>query len=293
MIGAAVILFNPDSDITYRLIESVLQQVDVLCVIDNSPMPTVLNIPKDKLHYHHFPNNIGIAAAHNVGLRNLRDAACEYALLLDQDSQIDDDFVFRLSSLLVASKINKQPPLVAIGPRIICSFSEKSVKPRVQREILVYDDVICVTQIISSGMMIDLSKIDLIGFKDETLFIDGVDHEWCWRATTHDYMVALADKIEMVHRLGDSRSKFASVTYKVGSPIRLYYQFRNILLLARRSYVPNYWKTRNLLVLPIRFFANSLLQTQKRERLMYMLRGLWDGITNKSGSFSENWKSHK
>lgn len=292
MIGAAVILFNPDSDVTYRLIGSVLQQVDVLCVIDNSLLPTVLNIPKDKLHYHHFPNNIGIAAAHNVGLKDLRDSDCQYALLLDQDSQIDDDFVFRLSSLLVASKINKQQ-LVAIGPRIICSFSEKSVKPRVQREIMVYEDVVCVTQIISSGMMIDLSKLDLIGFKDETLFIDGVDHEWCWRATTHDYMVALADKIEMVHRLGDSRSKFAGVTYKVGSPIRLYYQFRNILLLARRSYVPNYWKTRNLLVLPIRFFANSLLQTQKRERLTYMLCGLWDGISNKKGSFSENWKSDK
>jgi len=292
LIGAAVILFNPDSDITYQLIESVLQQVDVLCVIDNSPLPTVLNISEDKLHYHHFSSNIGIAAAQNVALKNLRGFGCEYALLLDQDSQIDDDFVFRLSSLLVASKINMQP-LVAIGPRIICSFSEKSVKPRVQREILVYDDIVCVTQIISSGMMIDLSKIDSVGFKDETLFIDGVDHEWCWRAQTHDYMVAIANKIEMVHRLGDSRSKFAGVTYKVGSPMRLYYQFRNILLLARRGYVPNYWKSRNLLVLPIRFFANSLLQTQKRERVIYMLCGLWDGITNKKGSFSENWKSNK
>jgi rhamnosyltransferase len=292
LIGAAVILFNPDSDITYQLIESVLQQVDVLCVIDNSPLPTVLNIPKDKLHYHHFPSNIGIAAAHNTALKDLLASGCEYALLLDQDSQIDDDFVFRLSSLLVASKINMQP-LVAIGPRIICSFSEKSVKPRVQREILVYEDLVCVTQIISSGMMIDLSKIDFIGFKDETLFIDGVDHEWCWRAQTHDYMVAIADKIEMVHRLGDSRSKFAGVTYKVGSPVRLYYQFRNILLLARRAYVPKYWKLRNLLVLPIRFFANSLLQTQKRERVTYMLCGLWDGLTNKKGSFSENWNTDK
>jgi rhamnosyltransferase len=212
--------------------------------------------------------------------------------LLDQDSHIDDDFVFRMSSLLVASKIKNQP-LIAIGPRIICSFSDKSVKPRVQRQILVYDDLVCVTQIISSGMMIDLPKLELIGFKDETLFIDGVDHEWCWRARTRDYMVAIADKVEMVHRLGDARSKFAGVTYKVGSPIRLYYQFRNILLLSRRSYVPNYWKIRNLLVLPIRFLANSLLQTQKRKRLNYMMCGLWDGLTNKKGSFSENWKSDK
>ena len=289
MIGAAVILYKPDSEITYRLIESVLPQVDVLCIIDNSPLPTVLNISKDKLHYHHFPSNIGIAAAHNIGLRDLSASGCEFGLLLDQDSQIDEDFVFRLSSLLVASKVNKQP-LVAIGPRIICSFSEKTVKPRVQREIFVYEDLVCVTQIISSGMMIDLSKLELVGFKDESLFIDGVDHEWCWRASTCDYMVAIAEKIEMVHRLGDARSKFAGVTYKVGSPIRLYYQFRNILLLTRRGYVPNYWKTRNLFVLPIRFFANSLLQNQKRKRIKYMLCGLWDGLTNKNGSFSENWK---
>lgn len=289
MIGAAVILYNPDSDITFGLLESVLQQVDILCVIDNSPEPTVLNIPKDELHYHHFPANIGIASAHNVGLEYLRASCCKYALLLDQDSQIDDDFVFRMSSLLVASTLEERP-LAAIGPRIICSFSEKSVKPRVQREVARYEDLVCVTQIISSGMMIDLSKIDLIGLKDETLFIDGVDHEWCWRAKTHDYMVAIAEKVEMVHRLGDARSKFAGVTYKVGSPIRLYYQFRNILLLARRAYVPNYWKARNLCVLPIRFFANALLQTHKRKRIKYMFLGLLDGLKNKNGSFSDNWK---
>jgi rhamnosyltransferase len=91
LIGAAVILFNPDSDVIYQLIQSVLQQVDELYVNDNSTMPAVLNISKEKLHYHHFPNNIGIAAAHNVGLRDLRDSNCKYALLLDQVSQIDDD----------------------------------------------------------------------------------------------------------------------------------------------------------------------------------------------------------
>lgn len=288
MIGAAVILFNPDSDITFSLLKSVLQQVDILCVIDNSPVPTVLDIPKDKLHYHHFPANIGIASAHNVGIEYLRSSACKYALLLDQDSQIDEDFVFRMSSLLVASTLEERP-LAAIGPRIICSFSEKSIKPRVQREVAKYEDLVCVTQIISSGMMIDLSKIDEIGLKDKTLFIDGVDHEWCWRAKTHGYMVAIAEKIEMVHRLGDARSKFAGVTYKVGSPIRLYYQFRNILLLTRRAYVPNYWKARNLCVLPIRFFANALLQTHKRKRIKYMLLGLLDGLKNKNGSFSDNW----
>jgi rhamnosyltransferase len=288
LIGAAVILYKPDLSVTYRLIESILEQVDALCIIDNSPSPTILNISKNKLHYHHFPKNIGIAAAHNIGLTDLRAAGCTFGMLLDQDSEIDDDLAFRLSSLMVASKVENRP-LVAIGPRIICSFSEKTVRPRVQREISVYENLVCVTQIISSGMMIDLCKLDLIGFKDEKLFIDGVDHEWCWRAKTQNLLVAIANNVEMVHKLGDGRSKFAGITYKVGSPIRLYYQFRNILVLARRGYVPNYWKTRNILVLPIRFFANSLLQNNKRERIKYMLCGLWDGLLKKDGSFTDNW----
>ncbi len=288
MIGATIILYKPDMLETQVLIESVTEQVDVISIIDNSPSPSLQNIDTASIHYHHFPNNIGVAAAHNIGLSDLKAAGCEYGMLLDQDSTIPEDFAFRLSSLLVASKVQNRP-VIAIGPRIICSFSDKTVKPRVQREVAVYDQLVCVTQIISSGMMIDLSHFDRIGWKDESLFIDGVDHEWCWRAKEHNFMVAIADKVEMVHRLGDSRSKFAGVTYKVGSPIRLYYQFRNILLLLRRAYVPKYWKTRNICVLPIRFLANSLLQPRRLERLKYMLCGLWDGLLGKSGAFKDNW----
>lgn len=93
----------------------------------------------------------------------------------------------------------------------------------------------------------------------------------------------------MVHRLGDSRAKFAGITYKVGSPIRLYYQFRNILLLSRRSYVPFYWKLRCTCLLPVRFFLNGLMQSNRRHRVKYMLKGLADGVLGRSGSYDSNW----
>lgn len=289
MIGAAIILYKPNMEQTKALIASVIAQVDVVCIIDNSPKSTNIQAPSDNIHYHHFSKNIGVAAAHNVALRDLMIADCQFAVLLDQDSQITDDFAFRLSSLLIASK-QQDRPIVAIGPRIICSFTEKSVKPRVQREVARYEDLVCVTQIISSGMMIDLEKIKKIGLKDESLFIDGVDHEWCWRAKGQNQLVAIAEKVEMLHTLGDARSKFAGITYKVGSPVRLYYQFRNILLLLRRGYVPNYWKTRNVCVLPIRFFANAFLQNGRRARMKFMLCGLLDGLRGRTGSYSDNWK---
>lgn len=288
MIGATIILYKPELAQTLPLLLSIIEQVDVISIIDNSPVPTELDLVHENLHYHHFPNNIGIAAAHNIGLRDLKTANCEYGILLDQDSSIDNDFAFRLSSLMVASRVENRP-LVAIGPRIICSFTDKTVKPRVQREISAYEDLVCVTQIISSGMMIDLAKLDNIGLKDESLFIDGVDHEWCWRAKQQNQMVAIAEKVEMVHQLGDARRKFAGVTYKVGSPVRLYYQFRNILILSRRGYVPWYWKARNLLCMPIRFFANAFLQTDRLQRIKFMACGIIDGLLKRDGSFSKHW----
>lgn len=286
-IGAVVILYKPDLKEAQALIDSVSKQTDVLCVVDNSFQPSDLELKKDNLNYHHFPHNIGIAAAQNVGLRDIKLSGCDFALLLDQDSNIAKNFVFTLSNLLVASKIENQS-VVAIGPKIICSFSDKVVKPRVQREIANYEDMVSVSQIISSGMMIDLARLNEIGWKEEGLFIDGVDHEWCWRARHKNFQIAIAKNIEMVHRLGDSRSEFAGITYKVGAPIRLYYQFRNILLLSRRGYVPGYWKTRNLLVLPIRFLANALLQENRRQRMSYMFYGLWDGLRGKKGAYHEN-----
>jgi len=288
LIGATLVLYKPDIKHVKTLLASLLRQVDVVSIIDNSPTATPLSFDAENIHYHHFSNNVGVAVAHNIGIRDLISAQCDYAMLVDQDSHIKHDMVQRLSQHLILSK-EQSRPLVAIGPRIICSFSEKTVKPRVQKEIARYEDMVCVSQIISSGMMIDLSKVDLIGPKDERLFIDGVDHEWCWRARKNKLDIGIAENIEMVHRLGDARSKFVGITYKVGSPIRLYYQFRNVFLLFRRSYVPSYWKLRNLCVLPIRFFANGVLQKKRIERIKFMLKGLCDGFLGRTGKYNDNW----
>ncbi|GGP50182.1 glycosyltransferase family 2 protein [Shewanella saliphila] len=288
MIGAILVVYNPDLALTERLLTRLYGQTEEVIIIDNSPKPHNFKKVIEHYTYLHFPENIGIAAAHNAGIVHLLKLGCEYAILLDQDSLIPSDMVFNLSSLLKASKAMKQE-IVAIGPRIHCSFSDKSVRSLVQREVFDYEQLVGVTQIIASGMMIDLSAIDEVGLKDESLFIDGVDHEWCWRARSMNLSIARAKQVEMIHRLGDSRSKFIGVTYKVGAPIRLYYQFRNILLLSRRPYVPTYWKVRCLFFMPIRFFLNSVMQTNKRKRFTYMVRGIWDGILGRSGAYNKHW----
>jgi rhamnosyltransferase len=289
MIGAVLVVYKPDLALTERLLTRLYGQVAEVVIVDNSPTPHDFKKVISHYHYIHLADNAGIAHAHNAGLIYLLKAGCEYGILLDQDSSIPSDMVFNLSSLLNASNKIKQN-VVAIGPRIRCSFSDKKVSPRIQQEVFEYDELVGVTQIIASGMMIDLGALDAIGLKDESLFIDGVDHEWCWRARSMGFDIARAKNVEMIHRLGDSRSKFVGITYKVGSPIRLYYQFRNILLLSRRPYVPFYWKIRCLFFMPIRFFLNSIMQENRFERLGFMLKGIYDGLLGRKGTYNKHWQ---
>lgn len=83
----------------------------------------------------------------------------------------------------------------------------------------------------------------------------------------------------MHHQLGDARGKFLGVTYKIGAPIRLYYRFRNILLLSRKSYVPVYWKIRNLVSITICLVIFTIKGPERHKRIGYMLKGIYAGIT--------------
>ena len=286
-IAAVVVLYEPELATAQSLINQLTQQVDAVTVVDNSTSPSALDLSHANIHYQHLPNNLGIAAAQNIGLKRAIEQNCEYALLFDQDSSVSSDFVSSLMQCFSAHQ-KTDPSLIAIGPQVICSFSDEAVKPKIQKRVEVSCDIAIVPQLISSGMLICLSKLEHVGFKEEGLFIDGVDHEWCWRANKQGFSVAIAQQVTMQHQLGDSRSSIMGITYKVGAPIRLYYQFRNILILSRRAYVPNYWKLRNLTAIPFRLLVNGLFENKRKSRLQFMLKGIGDGIKRTTGAYKKS-----
>ena len=285
--GAVIVLYNPEMFAVKASVDLLLQQVDLLCIVDNSSFSHQAYFLSDKISFFHYPNNIGIASAQNVGIKHLLANQFCYCLLLDQDSRINNQFVSTLKYELI--KLNQQGyKIAAIGPKVYCFFSGNEVNPIVQRKLNSIGQADFVSQIISSGMLIKLSMINKIGLKDESLFIDGVDHEWCWRAVKLGMSIGIANNVKMIHTLGDSRNTFMFIEYKVGAPIRLYYQFRNIIVLTRRDYVPTYWKVRNLCFLPFRLFTNSCLEKSRALRIKYMIHGLWDGIKGKTGPYNRH-----
>ncbi len=67
---------------------------------------------------------------------------------------------------------------------------------------------------------------------EDSLFIDAVDSEYCWRIRHNGFLVIKNNDALLAHKLGDGKKKILGFLYVgVPSPIRHYYQVRNTLLL--------------------------------------------------------------
>ena len=279
-VGVVVILFNPDVEHVRSLIDAFCAPDWNVILVDNSPSPQQALLTTD-VTYLHYPSNIGIAHAQNVGLKMLFNEGSDYAFLLDQDSLFSPDIATELVRQF--QEIEQRSPIAAIGPSIYCQFSECVDQGVLQKGKQVSEKLKTVKQIIASGMLISKGAFERVGEKENELFIDGVDHEWCWRARAKGMVIYQSLSACMPHRQGDDRVKVCGVTFKQGAPIRLYYQFRNVLILARRHYVPLYWKLRHVCAIPLRYLVNRYCFEQGKTRGAFMWAGLKDGLKRKTG----------
>lgn len=252
-------------------------------IVDNSPVPHE-HWFSPATQYHHRADNAGIACAQNIGLFASKENGDDYAMLLDQDSHLTEFLLSTIKKRIVKAQA-LYPDLAAYGPTIVSEFDNQIVRAKIQRALPDKHGFLLTKQIIASGKVIPLSVLNVIGMMEEGLFIDGVDHEWCWRAKLKGYRVITDTQAQLLHRQGESRRRILGVIFKVGSPVRLYYQFRNILILLRRPYVPLYWKIRNSLALPLRWWVNGWSLEQRQVRRQYMWAGLKDGVRRRYGRY--------
>ncbi|NVK55644.1 MAG: glycosyltransferase family 2 protein [Alteromonadaceae bacterium] len=284
--AAIIILFHPEQRTLFNNLDRLTQAGLKVIIVDNSPVSHQQWFPSD-IQYLHFADNAGIAAAQNAGLILAQQLHFDFAMLLDQDSQLDANFIALVVSR--TQQANKQfDNLAAYGPTIVSQFDNQVVKAGIQKPIKSDNGFLICRQIIASGMTIPLAVLDDTGLMEAELFIDGVDHEWCWRAQRAGYVVVCDTQNTLLHRQGDERKRLLGITFKIGHPLRLYYQYRNVLVLARRSYVPAYWKVRNLVALPIRWLVNRFFVKDSVLRGRYMLAGIKDGIRARTGRYNDD-----
>lgn len=280
MIGAIVVLYNPDFNITSKALESLIQQVDKICIVDNSLSDNSIQLKRfENIEYIPLRKNIGIAAAQNIGINYFIKLNYDYVIFCDQDSVLPSNLV--LSLLNAYNKISNNFKIAAIGPMPINRnngipylYSSNIIEKRIEDDFLYYD----MHSIISSCSIVPISNFFEIGFMREELFIDFVEQDWCWRAKYFfDMHVILIPNITIQHELGNYKKIFGLFKANISSSFRLYFQIRNLLWLSRMPYTPRYWKKMNKRKLISKLVYYSVFSSSRWEYIKSIFKGFKDG----------------
>ncbi|MCW3118424.1 MAG: hypothetical protein JWM28_2506, partial [Chitinophagaceae bacterium] len=94
--------------------------------------------------------------------------------------------------------------------------------------------------VMTSGNLIRISAWKEINGFDEKLFIDEVDHEYCYRLKTNGYQIVQVNQVFLNHQLGTQKEagyfgRIAKRHRRIHSPKRVYFMVRNYLY-VRKAY---------------------------------------------------------
>ncbi|MFJ2529393.1 glycosyltransferase family 2 protein [Pseudomonas helmanticensis] len=227
--------------------------------------------------------NHGLAYAQNVGIDYALKHNYDFTLLLDQDSSPHSEFVNHLLHVFFDTELMN---VAIVGPVIQdrrLSFNSPACEA---------DKVHAIKKdfIIASGSLIKATALLEIGGMAEALFIDHIDHEWCFRARSFGYEIYESPQATLSHALGDkviSMWLFGRKNVSIHSPLRNYYKVRNAIYLCSLKYIPIRWRLFFLLQsIKVSVFS-VLVAGERRKRLHYLYMSLRDGIRSRLGNLDD------
>lgn len=275
-----IVLYNPTDDDLHHA--RMMADENEGMIVDNSTLPNFADERVGKMRYCCFEANLGIAEAQNRALRTLMtdvEAAYTHFVLLDQDSRPAKDFPRMMAEEYeAAASTAGVEQIAAIGPTIVNKSTGEAYTSAFHSAPTGTEHFARQREIIASGMCIARWALDEVGLNDASLFIDMVDHEWCWRAASKGYAVGTTPQVELAHAVGRPPIRIGRHTILTAAPVRYYFLCRNYLLLVRRPYVPTQWKVAMGLKRAAGFFIIPFTQRDGFSALRQMFRGVLHGL---------------
>ena len=276
-----IVRYENDKEIFQKDIINLAKHIKVY-IYDNSKESVDFRNEKN-IYLYHDKENGGLAKAINNCVDIALKDGNEYAVYFDQDSVIDIYMIEKLLNSYKNFKI-KNDNLFVLGPQATMPDGE-NYPIRVVENI--FDNYFSASEIITSGMTFRLKDIQNIGYFDEELFLDLVDFDICWRAVEQNKLVVVDRNIKMVHEVGIETIKIPFKVLPISSPIRNYYQMRNMLYCAvyknkKTRWIVAYYILRRL----VNVMINLLFADEKMTRLKYNILGVKDALKKRMGKFS-------
>jgi rhamnosyltransferase len=286
---AVVVTWHPDTAALAAMLQRLLPQVGALVLVDNAsgdPAIGELCARDSRIQIFSQNTNRGLAAAFNLGTAWARENGFGYVLLLDQDSLPAETMVSELLHALTALATDQR--VAAVGPRFHDEHERRDapfVRIRFPFNRKLHCGAGCPERVrcdflISSGTLIPLEALETIGGMDESLFIDNVDMDWCFRARARGFALYGVCAARMEHRLGDARRRLPGAPRGVivHAPQRLFFIMRNRLLLYRRASTPAAWVAQDVPRVLVKLLLFSIVIGPRWRNLRAMLAGLRAGL---------------
>jgi rhamnosyltransferase len=284
---AVVVTYHPDAELPIRL-RSISRQVAQVVIVDNGSAdaelarlreiaadPAVVVILNSE--------NLGLAAALNIGIRRAMTLGYAWALLLDQDSRVESDLVTTLITVYKSFPDKEHLAIIGSGFRERHRHSAKAAKFESSAEE--WDEV---KEVITSGSLLSLKAYTNVGPFREEFFIDYVDSEYCARAAAHGYRSLKTRRPLMSHSIGKPTSHrllWMTKWTSNHSADRRYYISRNRTVMVRESgkYRLGLWVLIGLssCVTPVKRIA--LYERSKGSKIAAVFQGWWDGVQGNMG----------
>ena len=229
-VAAIIVSYNPDKN----LLDSVnllISQVEKIIIVDNGSIEekrkdisSIKDIDNERIEIIFNEENLGIATALNIGVREALKQGFNWILTMDQDSKASKDMVEKMFEVYNNIDEKERKSILSIFP----NFVDKRIQSIEENSVMnTYEYV---DADITSGNLVNSEVFDKVGFFDDSLFIDLVDTDFCMRLNEKNIkMIKVRDAI-LYHSLGESQSVksiFGKFNTSNHSALRRYYMTRN------------------------------------------------------------------
>lgn len=196
-------------------------------------------------------NNIGVAAALNLGLKKAIEEKFDWLLTMDQDSMFEHGALEELKKVAFTAKDN------------IAIVSPFHLTGKAKRKSIAVEEV---RFTMTSGNLVRPG----LGFFEEKLFIDSVDNEYCLRLRKNGYKIIRVNQSVLNHELGTLKKNWLGFSTIVHPASRRFYITRNLLYVM--------WKYPEFILFGLKELTKSfllivLVEDDKINKLSAMIKG--------------------
>ena len=218
--------------------------------------------------------NIGVAAALDLALDQAHKEGFEWMLTMDQDGSFEP---LELTHLLECRYNTTANKTLLIAP----IHTKELVAKRDGCQLKEVDIVM------TSGNLVYVQNAKKIGGYNEKLFIDEVDHEFCFRGQLEGYRVFSLLSSYVNHQLGTCFIK-GNKKIRLYDPERLYYMMRNYLFLHKQyhQHNPEFFKERTQFLKKF-FYQHLRYSPQRFQCLLMLFKGWYNYKKNNFGSIHD------